>query len=366
MTEPRSGFLQTVGRLALAGVAGVMLVQAYKASSAQSAGKGATLPKSATRETRATADASGRTAESPWDIPTRGWVAVLKRTYSEFNNDRLMAVAAGVTFYALLAIFPAIGAFVSLYGLVADRATLAEHLDILASVMPSGGLDIIAEQLTRLTAQKNTALGLGFIAGLGVALWSANAGIKAMFDALNVAYDERETRSFFRLNAISLTFTAGAILFLLLGLGAMAIVPLVLGSFGLPGLSERLISIARWPVLFVMATFGLSILYRYGPSRADAKWRWITPGSVLAALFWLAASFAFSWYAANFASYNETYGTLGAAIGFMTWIWLSTAIVLLGAELNAEAEHQTARDSTTGPPRPLGTRGATMADTVAS
>jgi membrane protein len=365
MTEPRPGVLQTLGRLALAGAAGAMLLQAYRASSMKTAETRASQPASLAHETRATSNAKGRDAESPWAIPGRGWFAVLKRTYSEFSADRLMAVAAGVTFYALLAIFPAIAAFVSLYGLVADRATLAGHLDLLANVMPSGGLDIITEQLTRLTAQKNAALGVGFVSGLGVALWSANAGIKAMFDALNVAYDEEETRSFIRLNAISLTFTAGAILFLLLGLGAVAVVPLVLAYLGLPGLSEGLISVGRWPVLFVMATLGLSILYRYGPSRADAKWRWITPGSVIAALLWIAASLGFSWYAANFASYNETYGTLGAAIGFMTWIWLSTAIVLLGAELNAEAEHQTARDSTTGAPGPMGTRGAKMADTVA-
>jgi membrane protein len=313
---------------------------------------------------RGSADERGRYAANPAAIPLLGWKDILTRTYTEISDGRLLAVAAGVTFYALLAVFPTISAFVSLYGLVADRATLAEHISLLSGIVPAGGVDIISEQLTRLTSGEEAALGFAFFFSLGLAVWSANAGAKALFDALNVIYDETEKRSFVRLNLLSLTFTAGALLLLVLGLIAVAVVPAVIEGLGLTSVTERLAALARWPALFVIASFALSVLYRYGPSRTEAKWRWLTLGSVLSAVLWIGASLLFSWYAANFAAYNETYGTLGAAVGFMTWIWLSTAIVLVGAELNAETEHQTAHDSTTGSPKPLGSRGAAMADTV--
>lgn len=313
---------------------------------------------------RDSAEERGRHATGPTAIPLLGWKDILKRTYSEISDDRLLAVAAGVTFYALLAVFPTISAFVSLYGLIADRATLAEHISMLQGIVPAGGVEIIGEQLARLTEGEGTALGFAFFFSLALALWSANAGVKALFDALNVIYDETEKRSFFRLNLVSLTFTAGAVILLAMGLAAVAVVPVLISALGLQSVAERLLAILRWPVLFIFVSLALSVLYRYGPSRSAAKWRWLTIGSVIAAALWITASLLFSWYAANFGSYNETYGTLGAAVGFMTWIWLSTAVVLVGAELNAETEHQTAKDSTTGAPRQLGTRGATMADTV--
>jgi membrane protein len=308
----------------------------------------------------------GRTAEGPTEIPAGGWKSILLRTYNEIGNDRAVAVAAGVTFYALLAIFPALGAFVSLYGLVADRATLSEHLNIISGVLPGGGMEIISEQLTRLTSQPDSALGFGFVFGLAIALWSANAGVKALFDALNVAYGEREKRGFIALNLLSLTFTAGAIVLMVIGLVAIAVVPIALDYFGLKGATEGLLAILRWPLLFVISGAAISLLYRYGPSRARAKWRWVTVGGFIAAALWMVASLGFSYYVSNFGSYNETYGSLGAAIGFMTWMWISTVILLAGAELNAETEHQTEKDSTTGAPQPLGQRGATMADEVAA
>ena len=313
---------------------------------------------------RADADKRGRRAQSPTSIPLLGWKDVLKRTIAEISDDRLLAVAAGVTFYVLLAVFPTISAFVSIYGLVADSATLTGHLEALRGVLPEAGVQIVGEQLARLTSGGETALGIAFFTSLALAIWSANAGAKALFDALNVIYDEREKRGFFRLNFTSLTFTAGALVLLTLGLVAVAVVPIALDYFGLRSVVERLVAALRWPVLFLVVSFGIALLYRYGPSRSNAQWRWLTIGSVLAACFWLAGSLLFSWYAANFASYNETYGTLGAAIAFMTWIWLSTAIILVGAEINAEIEHQTARDTTTGRSKPLGSRGASMADTV--
>ena len=202
------------------------------------------------------------------------------------------------------------------------------------------------------------------IAGLAISLWSANGGMKAMFDALNIVYHEKEKRGFFRLNAVSLALTFCAIGFVILSLASITVVPLTLEYFGLSSIAGTLVKIARWPLLLVIASFSIAAIYRYGPSRDKPKWRWITPGSVLAAVIWLAASLLFSWYAENFGSYNKTYGSLGAAIGFMTWLWLSTIVILLGAKLNAEMEHQTAKDTTEGHPQPSGRRGARMADTV--
>ena len=306
----------------------------------------------------------GRDAESPTEVPAKGWKDILWRTYEDMNKDRILAVAAGVTYFGILALFPAITALVSMYGLFADALTINDHLATLSGIMPGGATEIIAEQVKRIASQGGGALGFAFFIGLGLALWSANAGMKAMFDALNVAYDEEEKRGFFSLNLRSLTFTLGAIVFILLAVGAIVVIPIVLNFVGLGAVAEWLLWLARWPALLAGVVLGLAVLYRYGPSRDKAEWKWITPGSLLAAVVWLIASMAFSYYVANFGNYNETYGSLGAAIGFMTWMWLSTTIVLVGAELNAEIEHQTAKDTTEGPDRPLGQRGAEVADTL--
>jgi membrane protein len=306
----------------------------------------------------------GREAETPTDIPTLGWKDILWRTWKEFSDDRIMSVAAGVTYYALLAIFPAIAALVSIYGLFADPATIQDHLNALSGVLPGGAMDVIGEQVKRIASKGGGTLGLSFVIGLAIALWSANAGMKAVFDALNIVYDEEEKRSFVRLNLQSLAFTLAAIGFVLLALAGIVVLPIVLDFVGLGSGVEWLLSLARWPILLAAVVAGLAVLYRYGPSRDKAEWKWVTPGGLVAAVLWLAGSMLFSWYVASFGSYNETYGSLGAVIGFMTWIWISSIVVLLGAEINAEMEHQTAKDTTEGPPQPMGRRGATMADTV--
>ena len=195
-------------------------------------------------------------------------------------------------------------------------------------------------------------------------LWSANAGIKALFDALNAVYQEKEKRSFIRLNAVTLSFTIATIAFLLIALAGVVALPIILNYLPLPGVTSLVLEIARWPILLVLVAFGLTLIYRYGPSRTEPRWQWITWGSAFAAIAWLAASALFSWYAANFGTFNKTYGSLGAIIGFMMWMWLSIIVVLVGAKLNAEIEHQTVRESTVSPPKPLGWRGAKMADTV--
>lgn len=309
-------------------------------------------------------DERGRSAEAPSEIPWPGWKDILVRLYHRISRDRILLIAAGITFYLILAIFPGIAALVSIYGLFFDPKTMIGHLDVVASVAPGGAVDILREQLTRLSQQSGTALSFGFLISLLVSLWSSTSGVKALFDGLNVAYEEEEKRSFVKLTAIALLFTIGLIGFVLLSLGAIVAIPIILNFLRLPGFMTTILNIARWPILFVLVALALSILYRYGPSRAEPRWRWITWGSAAATVLWLVASILFSWYVANFGSYNKTYGSLGAIIGFMTWVWLSVTVVLLGAQLDAEMEHQTAQQSTSGPARPLGARGAKMADTV--
>jgi membrane protein len=310
------------------------------------------------------ADYRGRSADRPADIPMRGWGDIVFRIYHSISEDRILAMAGGVTFFVLLAIFPGIAGVVSLYGLFADPASIAGHLGMAAGILPEGGLQIVREQIQTLTSQPPRRLGLTLLVSLAISLWSANGGIKALFDALNGVYGEKEKRNFFKLNAISLTFTFGLLLFIIAAIGLITLLPLVLQLIGVGDISGFLLKISRWPVLLIVVGFVLALIYRFGPSRDRPKWRWITPGSVFAAVVWLAASALFSWYAENFGSYNKTYGSLGAAIGLMTWLWLSNIVILIGGKLNAATEHQTAKDTTEGEPRPLGHRGAYVADTV--
>ncbi len=313
---------------------------------------------------RAFDDGRGRLADSPSEIPARGWKDVLYRVYENVTNHRIVALAAGMTFYSLLAIFPALAALVAIYGLFADPAKITAHLEQLQGLLPGGAIDIARDQLTRVASKGSQTLGLTFLVSLAISLWSANAAMKSLFDTLNVVYRESETRGFVKLNAISLLFTGGAIVFALLAIAAVVVMPVVLNYVGLSDAVDLLLRIGRWPVIFICVSLALALIYRYGPDREEPKWRWISWGSALAAALWLAGSALFSWYAANWGSFNATYGSLGAVIGFMTWIWISAIVILIGAELDAELEHQTLRDTTTGHQKPLGARGATMADTV--
>jgi membrane protein len=316
------------------------------------------------QQVRAAEPGRGRQAQAPAQIPWRGWKDVLARTYNEIQDDRLLAVAAGVVFYSLVALFPGIAAGVSSYALFADAATIGKHLSVAADIVPAGSLELVGQEIQRIAAKSDGRLTFGFVAGLVLALWSANAGMKAIFDALNVICDEDEKRSFVRLNLVSLFFTVCALVGAGVAVALVVVFPLLLAAFGLSSSDYPVVGYLRWPVMFVLMIVALAVLYRYGPSRRRAKWRWLSVGSVLAALLWLAVSSLFSWYLGNFADYNATYGALGAVVGLMMWMWLSTIVVLVGAELNAEIEHQTAQDSTVGVSKPLGTRGAVMADTV--
>ncbi len=315
-------------------------------------------------EHRAREPGRGREAARPADIPKLGWKDIAYRLYDEVFKDRIGTIAAGTTFFILLSIFPALGALVSLYGLVADPWTIQSHLAELGGLVPASMLELLDQELTRLKSTRDDTLGLSFVIGLAVALWSANSGMKALFDALNVAYDETEKRGFVQLNLQSLGFTLGALAFFTLILNVVIGVPLILNLLPLGPLASVLVSVLPALAMFAVAAVAIAVLYRYGPSRENARWHWITPGSMGAALVWVMASALFSWYLAHWGNYSATYGSLGTVIGMMMWIYISLWIVLVGAELNSEIEHQTARDSTTGPEKPLGTRGAAMADKV--
>lgn len=285
---------------------------------------------------------------NPADVPARGWWDILKSTISEVSKDRVLAVAGGVTFYGLLSLFPSITVLVSVYGLFADPQSINDHLQLLASFLPEGAMSIIGDQVRRITSSGTGQLGLALVFGLGVALWSANAAMKAVMDALNIAYGVEEKRSFVKLTIVSLLFTLSAIIGLLVMFAVVALVPLVLQMFWLGSTVDFLIWAGRWPAAFLLVVLALAVLYQWGPDRHDVKWRWITPGSMLAAVLLLALSMLFSWYAANFGKFNETYGSLGAVIAFMTWMWLSATIVMVGAELNSEIERKAGKDPQQG------------------
>ncbi|NMG39255.1 YihY family inner membrane protein [Chelativorans sp. ZYF759] len=309
-------------------------------------------------------DIRGRGAEWPSQIPRLGWRDIMWRMIARFNEDRVMLIAAGATFYLLLALFPALAAFVSIYGFFADPTTIAGHLSMLAGILPQGGLELIEGQLMEFAREGQDTLGISFLIAFAVAFWSANNGVKTLFEALNIAYREREKRSFVALNLLSFVFTIGVMLVAVVLIAVVGILPALLALLPVDEFTDLILRYARWPILLVVAGIGISVLYRFGPSRARAQWRWVSWGSMLACLVWIVASAGFSFYLQGFADYNATYGSLGAAIGFMMWTWISVMVLLVGAQLNAEIEHQTAVDTTTGKPRPMGRRGAVMADTL--
>jgi membrane protein len=356
--RPRGPGLFSLAALIVAALAAEYVILGEAASSAPG--------ESATSGRSHSADESGRgrLASTPTEIPARGWKDILLRVYSNISEHRILALAAGVTYYSLLAIFPALAALVAIYGLFSNPASIAKHLDQLGGFLPGGAIELAHEQLTRVSSKGGQTLGWTFIVGLAISLWSANAAMKSLFDTLNIVHGEQEKRSFIKLNVISLGFTLAGIAFVLLSLGAVVVVPVVLNYLDLSNFADLLVRIARWPAMFVVLALALACIYRFGPSRTAPRWRWVTWGSVIATVLWIVASLLFSWYAAKFGTFNATYGSLGAVIGFMTWLWISAIVILLGAEIDAEMEHQTARDTTEGAPKPMGARGAEMADTV--
>jgi membrane protein len=304
----------------------------------------------------------GREADRPSQIPRRGWRDILLRVWGQIGEDNVSIIAASVAFYSLLAIFPAITAFVSLYGIVADPAQAQQQMHLLEGIVPADVLKLLGGQLQAVAAARPGRLGLGALVATGLALWSAGAGVRALMTALNIVYNEDEKRGFVHFYLVALALTLGLICGAIFSLVIVVALPVALQFLPLGGLAQVLITGLTWLTLALVVILGLGVLYRYGPSRSPARTWWLSGGSVTAAVLWLAASLLLSLYAANFADYNKTYGTLGAVIALLMWFWLSAFVILLGAELNAEMEHQTRKDTTTGEPKPMGERGAFVAD----
>ena len=318
----------------------------------------------AVQKARAAQPGRGRAASTPRAVPWRGWKDILWRTWSGITDDHLLTLAGGVAFFALLAMVPALTAGVSSYALFADARAIQGQLNLLANIVPPTALDLVRDEIIRIVASSNGRLTLSFLGSLALSLWSANSGVKAMFEALNVVYGEEEKRSIVQLNVFSMLLTICSLAAMLMIVTGVVVLPLVFSITGFLGIKLTIIALLRWPAMLILAMVAFGILYRYGPSRRLVQAHWITLGSLMAAFLWLAMSATFSWYLSHVANYTATYGALGAVIGLMMWMWLSAVIVLVGAKLNAEIEHQTAEDTTVGPPKPLGSRGAVMADTV--
>lgn len=306
----------------------------------------------------------GRDASRPAEIPATGWLDILWRVRRELARDNMSLIAAGLALYGLLAAFPALVAGISLYGLFSTPREVLDTADALFGLMPAEGALLFREQMEALAERDEQELSAGALLGVLVALWSARKGMNALISATNVAYEETETRGFLRRLATSLLFTIGAVLAFVFVVLVLVAAPFGILAANAGPIAEIVLLGARWILLWLFIVLALAVVYRFAPHRANARWRWVTWGSAVAATLWIAGSGLFALYVRNFGSYGETYGAVGGVVVLLLWFFLSAYVILFGAELNAELEHQTARDTTTGPPKPLGERGAYVADTV--
>lgn len=313
---------------------------------------------------RDSATEQGRAARRPSQLRWTDWKAILLRVFDNLGYHNVYLVAAGIAFFCMLALFPAIGALIGLYGLISDPAAIMEQLQALQRFLPDAAYTLVSDQVTSLLSDERSTLSFASMIALGFALWSARLGVGALLDGVNITYSERNERGIVAYYAVSLLLTAMLVVVVLCAVLAIVILPAALQMMRLGSQAEWLASLLRWPVVLATIMFALGVLYRYGPQRTRANLPWVSWGSALATGLWLIGSLAFSWYVSSFADYNATYGSLGAIIGLMMWFYVSAYAILLGAELNAEMEHQTARDTTVGPEKPIGERGAYVADHV--
>lgn len=321
-----------------------------------------TAPEPSSRPTRVP-EGRGRDADSPAEIPAAGWRDILLRTKRELSEDNLSLVAAGVSFYLMLALIPGLAAAISVYGLISDPGDVERQFASFSGVLPADVQETLTAEMRRISGESELA-SFGAIFGFALVLWSGAKGMLGLMDAMNIVYEEREWRGMVHRYGLALLLTLGAAVVLAVTVAIIGAAPAVLEFLGVGRVASVVVGVVRWVLLVALVLLALSVLYRYGPCRHRARWRWISWGAVAAAALWLAASFLFSIYVERFADYNKTYGSMGAVVALMMWLYVGAYVVLAGGELNAEIEHQTAIDSTTGEPEPLGQRGATMADTV--
>ena len=306
----------------------------------------------------------GRAAHAPSEIPRAGWRDILLRVWHKLGEDNVSLVAAGVALNSLLAVFPAMALLASVYGMFASPAQVGHEIQPFYGILPHEAAGIIQTQLEALARPRNQTLGIGAIVSFVVSVYYSSKGVSALMSATNIAYSERERRGFIEVILVALGFAVGAVVGFVVMLLLTVAVPLGLEKLPLPHFVDLAALVLRWILLWLFAALGLAIVYRYAPSRENARWRWVTWGSVIAATLWLVSSVLFSLYVRNFGSYGKTYGALGGVIVLIMWFYLQGYAIVLGAEFNAETEHQTAVDTTRGPPAPMGERGAYMADTL--
>jgi membrane protein len=306
-------------------------------------------------------DDRGRAADGPGDLPATGWKDVAMRVKGEVKDDQVPLLSAGVAFYLLLALFPALAALVSLYGLFADPAQVSQQVSDLTGTLPQEAQSLITDQLEKITEEEQ-GIGVTLAVSIVAALWAASSGVKHLIGAVNAAYDERETRKFLKLRGLSLALTVGAVAFAAVALGVIAVLPAVAEELPFGSVGRTLVQIGSYVGLALGFAVGLAVLYRFAPDRDAPRWRWVSWGAAIATVVWLLGSVAFSVYVSNFGSYGETYGSIGAVIVLMLWLAVTAFAIILGAEVNSELEAQTARDSTVGHPEPMGARGAVKAD----
>jgi membrane protein len=304
-------------------------------------------------------------ADKPSDIAKPGWLSIFRRVYTSTSDKNLSVLAAGVAFYGMLSIFPALAALVAIYGLFADPATVQHQINTIRGLIPAEAENLITAYLKSLVSSSSSRLGISLLISLLIALWSARAGTVTVIAALNITYEESEKRSTLRFEAVALGMTVSGILFAIIALLLIAAIPAVVDFLSLSKALKIVGFILPWPILIIAMVIALASTYRFAPSREAPKWRWVSWGSIFATALWIAASIGFSFYVTSFGSYDRTFGSLGAVVVLLTWFYISAYVVLLGACLDAEMERQTARDTTTGPEKPMGSRGAKMADTVA-
>jgi membrane protein len=316
------------------------------------------------RTRRREEQARGREADHPGEIPARGWKDIVWRAWAEISDQNLFLIAGGVTYAVLLALFPGLAALVSVYGIAFDTGQIEKQVAALSGVLPVQTQELLSQEMHSLVEGSKGALGVAAIAGLLLAFWSASRGMSGLITAINIAYEEKERRSFLKFNLIALGLTLGAVVGGVLAIALIAILPAAVQLLSVGSATKWLLLLVQWPLLIVLVMAGLALLYRFGPDRDKPQWRWVTPGAIAATGLWIVASIGFTFYVANFNSYNKTYGSLGGVVILLTWLYLSALVVLLGAVINAQSERQTRKDSTDGAPRAMGRRGAHAADTL--
>jgi membrane protein len=308
--------------------------------------------------------AHGREATWPGDIPSRGWRDIGMRVLENISHTHMSMIAAGLAFFAFLAIPSALTALVALYGLVFDPSAVGRQIAAMKGVIPGDAINLLSGELTEITSSSGSKLSFALVSSVAIALWSTRSGMSSLMTALNIAYKEQEKRNLIRFHLDALVLTLSGVVFAVLAIALVAILPVAIDLLPLGNYARIAAAIVRWPVLLLLVVASLAAIYRYAPCRRQAKWRWVSSGALIATVLWLGGSALFSIYVSHFASFGKSYGSLGAVVALLMWLYLSSFVVLLGAEINAEVEHQTARDSTTGTPKPMGKRGAIMADTL--